>query len=118
MKWALNKDYQIFLAQDRVRAIDAFTEHHPQVVLLDLGLPPHPGTPQEGLAVLSELIVRDRFAKIIIVSGQAEKTNALQAIGAGAYDFLTKPVDLEELKVILRRTFHVAGLERDCGEGA
>lgn len=113
MKWALNKDYQIFLAQDRVRAIDAFTEHRPQVVLLDLGLPPHPGTPEEGMAVLSELVARDRFAKIIIVSGQAEKTNALQAIGAGAYDFLTKPVELEELKIILRRTFHVAGLERD-----
>ncbi|HCL91675.1 MAG TPA: sigma-54-dependent Fis family transcriptional regulator, partial [Verrucomicrobia subdivision 3 bacterium] len=113
MKWALGKEYQIFLAEDRVRAIDAFMEHRPPVVLLDLGLPPHRGTPEEGLAVLSELIARDRFAKIIIVSGQAEKTNALQAIGAGAYDFLTKPVDVEELKIILRRTFHVAGLERD-----
>jgi two-component system NtrC family response regulator len=86
------------------------------VTLLDLGLPPHPGTPEEGLAALSELLSQDQFAKIIIISGQGEKSNALQAIGTGAYDFLTKPVQLEELKVILKRTFHVAGLERDFRE--
>jgi two-component system NtrC family response regulator len=113
MKWALTQEYEVFLAEDRARAIDAFTEHRPPVVLLDLGLPPHPGTPEEGLAALSEMTARNPHAKIIIVSGQGEKTNALQAIGAGAYDFLTKPVQVEELKVILRRTFHVAGLERD-----
>ena len=62
---------------------------------------------------LTEMLAQDRFAKIIIISGQGEKTNALQAIGAGAYDFLTKPVEVEELKVILKRTFHVASLERD-----
>src|SRR5664280_435967 len=116
MKWALNQEYEILLAEDRTRAMDAFTEHRPQVVLLDLGLPPHPGTPEEGLAALSEMMAQNQGAKIIIVSGQGEKTNALQAIGAGAYDFLTKPVEVEELKVILRRTFHVAGLERDYRE--
>jgi two-component system NtrC family response regulator len=116
MKWALNQEYQVFLAEDRARAIDAFSEHRPQVVLLDLGLPPHPATPEEGLAALSEMIAQNQHAKIIIVSGQGEKTNALQAIGAGAYDFLTKPVQVEELKIILRRTFHVASLERDFRE--
>jgi two-component system NtrC family response regulator len=113
MKWALNQEYQVFLAEDRARAMDAFTEHRPPVVLLDLGLPPHPATPEEGLAALSEMIGQNQHAKIIIISGQGEKTNALQAIGAGAYDFLTKPVQVEELKIILRRTFHVASLERD-----
>jgi two-component system, NtrC family, response regulator len=116
MKWALAKDYDISFAEDRASALGAFREHRPQVVLLDLGLPPHPGTPEEGLAALSEMTTHDRFAKIIIISGQGEKTNALQAIGAGAYDFLTKPVELEELKVILKRTFHVASLERDYRE--
>jgi two-component system NtrC family response regulator len=113
MKWALAKDYDISLAEDRASAVGVFSEQRPPVVLLDLGLPPHPGTPEEGLAALPEMLALDRFAKIIIISGQGEKTNALQAIGAGAYDFLTKPVEVEELKVILKRTFHVAGLERD-----
>ena len=58
------------------------------VVLLDLGLPPKPGTPEEGLAALAELLAIDEAAKIIIVSGQGEKTNALSAVGTGAYDFL------------------------------
>ena len=113
MKWALTRDYEVSLAEERPAALAAFREQHPQVVLLDLGLPPHPATPEEGLAALAEMLAQDAFAKIIIISGQGEKTNALQAIGAGAYDFLTKPVQLEELKIILRRTFHVAGLERD-----
>jgi two-component system NtrC family response regulator len=116
MKWALAKEYDISLAEDRASALGAFSEHRPAVVLLDLGLPPHPGTPEEGLAALSDMTTQDRFAKIIIISGQGEKTNALQAIGAGAYDFLTKPVEVEELKVILKRTFHVASLERDYRE--
>ncbi|HEV2391372.1 MAG TPA: PEP-CTERM-box response regulator transcription factor [Verrucomicrobiae bacterium] len=116
MKWALVQDYDVALADDRPKALECFKDQRPQVVLLDLGLPPQPGTPEEGLAALAEMLVLDKTAKIIIVSGQGEKTNALEAIGAGAYDFLTKPVQLEELKVILRRTFHVAGLEREYRE--
>jgi two-component system NtrC family response regulator len=112
MKWALAQDYNVFLAEDRSTALEVFSEHHPQVVLLDLGLPPQPASPEEGFAVLSEMLSRNGLTKVIIVSGQGEKNNALQAIGAGAYDFLAKPVDLDELKIILKRTFHVAGLER------
>src|SRR5689334_2713430 len=107
MKWALSQDYEVFLAEDRVGALAAFREHQPQVVLLDLGLPPHPGSAEEGLATLSEILGQNRLTKIIIVSGQGEKANALQAIGAGAYDFLAKPVEVEELRLILKRTFHV-----------
>src|SRR5258707_8859600 len=59
------------------------------------------------------MLARNSLAKIIIISGQGEKNSALQAIGAGAYDFLNKPVQLEELKVILKRTFHVADLEKN-----
>jgi two-component system NtrC family response regulator len=113
MKWALTQDYEPVLAEDRPSALAAFKEHRPPVVLLDLGLPPHPGTPEEGLAALSEMISQDNLAKIIIISGQGEKNNALEAIGAGAYDFLAKPVQVDELKVILKRTFHVAALEKD-----
>src|SRR5439155_6849818 len=62
------------------------------------------------------MLMNDSLAKIIIISGQHEKNSALQAIGAGAYDFLSKPVHLEELKVILKRTFHVANLEKNYRE--
>jgi two-component system NtrC family response regulator len=113
MKWALTKDYTVFLAGDRASAIGLFQAEQPPVVLLDLGLPPHAGTPEEGLATLSELMALDGLTKVVIISGQGEKEIALQAIGAGAYDFLGKPVDTGELKLLLKRCIYVAQLERE-----
>ncbi len=116
MKWALTQDYDVCLAEDRRTAMAVFQDKRPAVILLDLGLPPHPNEPVEGLATLSELLVADNLAKVIIVSGQGERTNALEAIGQGAYDFLMKPVQMDELKVILKRSFHLAQLEREYRE--
>jgi len=116
MRWALAKDYEISLAEDRASALATFRTEQPPAVLLDLGLPPHPGTPEEGLATLSELLAQDRLVKVIIVSGQGEKENALRAIGSGAYDFLSKPVDMEELKFILKRCFQLVQLEKEYAQ--
>ena len=114
MRWALGEDYEVVLAADGASGLQEFQKNQPGVVLLDLGLPPHPNTPQEGLAILSEMVARKTAAKIIVVSGQGEKSNALHAIEAGAYDFVTKPAEIEELKIILKRAFHVALLEQEC----
>lgn len=111
MKWALASDYEVALAGDRTTAMTAFTATHPTVTLLDLGLPPHPNGPEEGLATLSALLTLDPSAKVIIVSGQGEKQNALRAVGAGAYDFLCKPVDMELLTLLLQRCAYVSELE-------
>jgi two-component system NtrC family response regulator len=113
MKWALAKDYEILLAENRASAVETFRSARPSVVLLDLGLPPQPGNPEEGLAALSELLAVNRLAKIIIVTGQSEKQVALRAIGMGATDFLCKPVETEEVKVLLKRCFYIADLERE-----
>jgi two-component system NtrC family response regulator len=113
MKWALAGDYDVAVAGDRPGAVAAFTAERPVVTLLDLGLPPSPNQPDEGLAVLSGLLVLDRLAKVIVVSGQSEKENALRAVGAGAYDFLCKPVDSDELRLVLQRAVYVAELERE-----
>jgi two-component system NtrC family response regulator len=116
MKWALEPDYDLLLAADRPGALEQFRAARPPVVLLDLGLPPHAGDPDEGLAALSELLAIDRLAKVVIISGQGEKENVLRAIGAGAYDFLTKPADVWELKLLVKRCFHVAQLEKEYHE--
>lgn len=113
MKWALAHDYEVLLTSDRESAVDIFKSSRPSVVLLDMGLPPHPGTPEEGLNALSELLALDNTAKIVIVSGQGEKEVAMKAIGLGAYDFLNKPVDVELLKILLKRCFHVSVLEKE-----
>ncbi len=116
MKWALSEDYEVSSAEDRTRALEAFTSNRPTVTLLDLGLPPNPNTPDEGLAALSAMQQIDGNAKIIIISGQGQKSNALEAVGAGAYDFLLKPVDVDELKLVLKRCVYLAELEREYRE--
>jgi two-component system NtrC family response regulator len=113
MKWALGKQYEVLLGEDRAGAVKLFKSERPVVTLLDLGLPPQPNECAEGLGTLSELLGVDETAKIIVISGQGEKGNALQAVGAGAYDFLCKPIEMEELKFLLRRCIYVAELERE-----
>ena len=116
MKWALSEDYEIHFAEDRRGALEVFEANPPAATLLDLGLPPRPNECDEGLAVLSDLLAVDSMAKVIIISGQGEKQNALQAVGAGAYDFLCKPVEMEELRLLLRRCIHVVELEKEYRE--
>jgi two-component system NtrC family response regulator len=113
MKWALNQQYEVLLAEDRAGAVSVFKSEQPVVTLLDLGLPPHPNECEEGLHALSDLLGIDDTAKIIMISGQGEKKNALQAVGAGAYDFLCKPIDMAELRFLLGRCIYVAGLEKE-----
>ncbi len=113
MRWALTEDYAVLEAKDRATALEIFRIERPAVVLLDLGLPPHADTPEDGLATLAEILGLERTTKVIIVSGQTEKTAALEAVGAGAYDFVGKPVDMVELRALLKRGFHLAQLERE-----
>jgi two-component system, NtrC family, response regulator len=113
LKWALAKEYVVLSAEDRPRALQVFLSERPEVVILDLGLPPHDDNVSEGFAVLESMRRQDDTVKIIVSTGRGEKENALQAIGRGAYDFLPKPVQVEELKLILARAFHVARLERE-----
>jgi len=113
MRWALSNDYEVIEAGDRPSALAAFKEKKPEVALVDLGLPPHPGTPQEGLALIGELSAADDVVRIVVISGQGEKETALKTIGEGAYDFFCKPVDIVELKAIIGRALHVGRLERE-----
>jgi two-component system NtrC family response regulator len=113
MKWALSADYEIISAEDRAGAVENFKKKKPAVTLLDLGLPPRPSDPDEGLATLAELKAVDEMAKVIVISGQGEKKNALEAVASGAYDFLCKPIDPDELKLLLKRCIYLADLERE-----
>jgi two-component system NtrC family response regulator len=116
MKWALSQDYDILLAQDRPSAVEVFRAQKPAAALLDLGLPPRPGDTEEGFALLGALLAIDKSLKAIVITGQSDKIHALRAIGSGAYDFLCKPVDTEELKFLLKRCFYVAQLEKEHRE--
>lgn len=116
MKWGLISDYEVVLAGDRAAALAAFRETRPPVVLLDLGLPPNPADTAEGFATLGEILADRPKTKVIIVSGQSERQNALQAVAEGAYDFLPKPIQMDELRVVLKRAFHLSHLEQELEE--
>ena len=116
MKWALAADCDVTLVGDRASALAELRERKPPVMVLDLGLPPHPASVEEGFAILSEALAIDPFLKVVIVTGRAEKEHALKAVSGGAYDILYKPIDIGELRTILRRALHVSTLERENAE--
>ena len=116
MKWALTSDYDIYLAEDRPSAIALINKEQPAVITLDLGLPPNPAGVEEGFAVLDHILDEYGNTKVIIITGRGEKEHALRAVGKGAYDFFYKPIELDELKVVLKRAFHVSQLEQEQRE--
>ena len=110
LKWAYD-GYEVVIAGDRQAAIDALRLHEPAVVTLDLGLPPDPDGTDEGFATLTEMLRIKPDTKIIVASGHGARESALKAIGLGAYDFYRKPVDIDELGLIVARAFHVHSIE-------
>ncbi len=113
MKWALNDDYEVLLAENRASGSESFRAQRPAVVLLDLGLPPRTGDTEEGFALLGEILSVDKMTKVVVITGQNDHEHALRAISNGAYDFLPKPVNTDELKVLLKRCLFVSQLERE-----
>ena len=116
MKWALAGDYKVVLAGDRKEALQMFNADCPAVTLLDLGLPPHPNDSVEGMETLHDILDLDAAAKVIIVSGHDGKETAASAVGEGAYDFFCKPIEVDEIRLLLERCIYVADREREYRE--
>jgi len=113
LQWALSDEYEVFSAVDAETALRIFKSEGIRVVLLDLGLPPQPREATQGLMVLEDFIAHDPLVKVIIVSGNSERKNALLAIEKGAHDIFPKPVEVDELKVVLSRVFKRVQLESE-----
>ncbi len=110
LKWAY-EDYEVLVAGDHDSAIDLLRAEEPSVVTLDLGLPPDPDGTREGFRILQAILELKPDTKVIVVSGHGERASALAAIANGAWDFYQKPIDIDELGLIVRRAFHVRALE-------
>jgi two-component system, NtrC family, response regulator len=111
LKWGLSDEYLVLLAGDAKEGLANYKKHHPNVVILDLGLPPYENTSVEGFRALAELLDSNPHVKVIVLTGNSERENALKAMEMGAYDFYLKPPILNELKVIISRAIHLAGIE-------
>ncbi|WKZ32644.1 MAG: PEP-CTERM-box response regulator transcription factor [Thermodesulfobacteriota bacterium] len=113
MKWALVQDYDVCLARDGEQAMEALQGGTFPLILLDLGLPPDPEGTSEGLRLLGSILGQDPASKVIVLTGNPDRSAALSAVSLGAHDFFTKPIDLEELKHTLRRAHYVHTLEAE-----
>jgi two-component system NtrC family response regulator len=112
LKWAYD-DFDVVIAGDRASAIAALRAEEPPVVTLDLGLPPDPDGTSEGFAVLDEIMRLKPDTKVIVASGHGARASALAAIEHGAYDFYQKPVDIEQLGLIVRRALNLFRIEAE-----
>jgi two-component system NtrC family response regulator len=112
LKWAY-EDFEVIVAGDRASALAALRAEEPAVVTLDLGLPPDPDGTTEGFAVLDEIMAIKPDTKVIVASGHGARESALSAVAKGAYDFYRKPVDIDQLGLIVRRAFQLHQLEAE-----
>jgi len=112
LRWSF-EDYDVVMAGDRKSALELLHRHQPSVVLQDLGLPPDANGTTEGFATIADILQEAPYTKVIVATGNGDRDNAVKAIGSGAYDFCSKPLDLEVLRLIVGRAFRVHELEAE-----
>ena len=111
LKYALRDQYALTFAETRMKALALMNDVRPEIVSLDLGLPPHPDTAEEGLQALEDILKAAPTTKVIVVTGNGDRANARRAVELGAVDYLSKPIDLAEYETVLRRSTYLQNLE-------
>ncbi len=112
LRWSFDR-YEVVLASNREQALAALRRHEPAVATLDLGLPPDADGTSEGFATLQEILALAPTTKVIVLTGQNDRDNALKAVALGATDFFAKPFEAELLGTVIDRAFRLADLERE-----
>ena len=111
LKWSLGQAFDISVAADAKKARQLLTSGSYPVATLDLGLPPSPDTPDEGIKLLEEMGTLAPHTKVVVITGNSEQETAVKTVALGAVDFCAKPIDLKVLEIILNRTFNIYTLE-------
>ncbi len=115
LKWCFS-EMDVAVSESRKKALKQMEKHQAPIAIIDLGLPPDPANATEGLKLLEELLNQDNRIKIIVVTGNEDRANALKAIELGAYDFYQKPVDPDVLRLIVDRAYKLFNIERENRE--
>ncbi len=113
IRWALTEALQSwgFVAVEAAtvaEAIKSFKSEVPAAVLLDIDLPDG-----SGLDVLREIKRENPEAIVIMITGNVQIDNTISALRGGAYDFIAKPINLEELRVTIRNGIETRHLRRE-----
>jgi two-component system, NtrC family, response regulator len=112
MKWTFS-DYEVASASSREEALSQLRRVEAPVVTMDLGLPPAPDDTSEGFATLRDILAFAPQTKVIVLTGQNDRGNALRAIGLGAYDFYAKPFEPDVLTLMIERAFRLHDLQEE-----
>ncbi|MFO8003721.1 PEP-CTERM-box response regulator transcription factor [Thioalkalivibrio sp.] len=112
LRWCFD-GYEVLEANDRASAMTQIRRHAPGLVTLDLGLPPDPANASEGLKLLEEVLAEVPGTKVVVVTGNDDRANALKAVSLGAYDFYIKPVESDLLRLIVDRAAQLHDLETE-----
>ena len=104
LKWGLD-DFDVYTAEDRRDALEQFSKFNPHVVTLDLGLPPDAEGTNEGMATLQQILRQAPKTKVVVISGCKDETIAERAVEFGAFEFYSKPVDIQQLGKIIERAY-------------
>jgi len=110
LKWCFD-EHEVLVAATRNEALAQLRRFEPPVVLQDLGLPPDPEGVSEGMQTLKEMLSLAPQTKVIVVTGNNDRDNAVRAVSLGAYDFYQKPIDTDVLRLLVSRAFHIFTLE-------
>ena len=112
LRWSFDQ-FETLTAGDRESALTQIHRHNPAVVTMDLGLPPDADSVSEGFRLLEQILAVAPDTKVIVLTGQNDRTNALRAIGLGAYDFFAKPFEPELLALTIDRAFRLYDLQQE-----
>ncbi|MCJ7785143.1 MAG: response regulator [Desulfobacterales bacterium] len=108
VKMILKNDYEVFLAKNAEEAFLQIKEHSPDIILLDIILPG-----LDGLKVLERIKQNDPSVIVIMVTATTTVKTALEAKKLGAYGYVTKPFDIDELRLIITRSLSAKALEQE-----
>ncbi|CAG1066076.1 Regulatory protein AtoC [uncultured bacterium] len=111
MRWAFSRDYDVFEAATRAEAVQIAGDGQVPAGIVDLGLPPQPLKATEGMTAVREILSINPLFKAVVVTGLGEMDDALRAVDMGAFDFFTKPIAIEDVRLTIRRAVNTYRLQ-------
>jgi two-component system NtrC family response regulator len=112
MRWALDADYEVFTASKEPDAVSVFTRERPAVVTVDLSLNTEIPGDLGGLRLVERFLTEEPSTRVIVVTGNDDEHNAIDAVRLGAFDYYSKPIHLEEIKVMIQRALNIHQLHQ------
>ncbi len=113
LKWTFADDYEVLLASSEDEAVEIINEYCPELIALDINLEGSRSLSRGGMTILEMVKEKCPLTKVIMVTGNDNRQVALEAIAKGAFDYYTKPVNVDELKIIFHRAARLRQLEEE-----